>query len=92
MESIAIGAYSVPVLLSILLGIIYKLFATIPDKWKALIAICGGILIGLVAMLYNVEAVTVKTVIDYVLLGLMAGASSVGLYEGVYRTVKNPRE
>jgi len=92
MESIAIGAYTVPVLLSILLGIIYKLFGTIPDKWKALVAICAGILIGLVAMLYNVEAITLKTVIDYVLFGLMAGASSVGLYEGVYRTVKNPRE
>ena len=89
---VSIGTYSVPVLLTVLLGIIYRVIPTIPDKWKALVAICAGITIGIMAMFYNEAAFTGKIIIDYVLLGLMAGAASVGLYEGVYKTAKNPRE
>ena len=89
---VAIGTYSVPVLLTVLLGIIYRVIPTIPDKWKSLVAIVAGILIGVMAMFYNELTITAKIVIDYFLLGLMAGVASVGLYEGVYRTTKNPRE
>jgi len=88
---VTIGTYSVPVLLTVLLGIIYKVIPTIPDKWKALVAICAGIAIGMMAMFYNEAAFTGKVIIDYVLLGLMAGAASVGLYEGVYKTATKPR-
>jgi len=89
---VSIGTYSVPVLLTVLLGIIYKVIPTIPDKWKALVALCAGIAIGIMAMFYNEPAITAKIIIDYVLLGLMAGAASVGLYEGIYKTAKDPRE
>ena len=89
---VSIGTYSVPVLLTVLLGIIYKVIPAIPDKWKALVALCAGIVIGIMAMFYNEPVVTAKVVIDYVLLGVMAGAASVGLYEGVIRTTVNPRE
>ena len=89
---VSIGTYSVPVLLTVLLGIVYRVIPTIPDKWKALVAICAGIAIGIMAMFYNEAAITGKVVIDYILLGLMAGAASVGLYEGVYKTATKPRE
>jgi len=79
---VMIGAYSVPVLLAVLLGIVYKVVSFIPDRWKALISIAAGILIGVAAMVYNEPIITAKVIIDYVLLGLMAGAASIGLYEG----------
>jgi len=89
---VTIGTYSVPVLLTVLLGIVYKVVPAIPDKWKSLVAIGAGILIGVMAMFYNEPAITAKVIIDYILLGLMAGAASIGLYEGLYRTATNPRE
>jgi hypothetical protein len=91
-NEITIGAYSVPVLLTVLLGIIYKVVSVIPDKWKALISISAGILIGIAAMFYNEPVMTAKVIIDYILLGLMAGAASIGLYEGVWKTATDPRD
>ena len=88
---VTIGTYSIPVLLTVLLGIVYKAIPVIPDKWKSLIAIASGVLIGVMAMFYNEVAINAKVVIDYVLLGLMAGAAAIGLYEGE-RAVMNPRE
>ena len=89
---VTIGTYSIPILLTVLLGIIYKVIPVIPDRWKALVALCAGIAIGILAMFYNEPAITAKVVIDYFLLGVMAGAASIGLYEGVVRTTINPRE
>jgi hypothetical protein len=89
---ISIGAYSLPVILSVVMGVIYKVAPAIPDRWKALVSIAVGILIGLVAMVYGQEVYTVKTVIDYILIGGMAGAAAVGLYEGIYRPAAKPRE
>jgi len=63
----------------------------VPDRWKALIAIAAGLFIGNLAMLYNVMEITVKIAIDYNLLGLMAGAAAIGLYEG-QKTITKPRE
>ena len=87
---VTIGMYSVPALLMVLLGIIYKLLPAVPDKWKALISIAAGLFIGNLAMLYNVMEITMKIAIDYNLLGLMAGAAAIGLYEG-QKTITNPR-
>lgn len=94
MDEITIGTYTIPVILMVVLGVIYKIFTSIPDRWKALIAICVGIVIGIVAMFYNVAVavIGIKIVINYVLLGLMAGAAAVGLYEGVWKTSASPRE
>ena len=88
---VTIGTYSLPVLLTVLLGIIYHVIPAIPDKNKSLIAIGAGILIGIVAMFYNEVAINAKLIIDYVLLGLMTGAAAIGLYEG-QRAILKPRE
>lgn len=91
MENINLGQYSLPVILSICLGVIFKLWAKFPDRFKSLVAIVIGALLGVAAMYYNQQApFTVKIWIDYILYGCMAGAASVGLYE-VTRSVKNPR-
>ncbi len=50
-----------------------------------------GLLLGIGAMLYTELPVTPKLVIDYLLVGLMIGASAIGLYEG-QKSVTNPRE
>lgn len=92
MNELAIGQISASVVLSIVLGLIYKTF-TVPDKYKAFIAIIIGIGLGIVAMYYYTpagQACTFKMCVDYVLSGFMTGATSVGLYEAT-RTVTNPR-
>lgn len=88
---ISIGYYSLPVILTVILGVIYKAVSTIPDQWKPLISIGVGLLLGIGAMLYTELPVTPKLVIDYLLVGLMAGAAATGLYEGK-RAFINPRE
>lgn len=90
MEEITFGQYAVPVILTVVLGVIYKLVTTIPDKWKALIAICCGIGLGMVAIPYNSLPFTVVNIVDHTIYGLMTGASAVGLWE-LSRTVIKPR-
>lgn len=90
METISLGQYSLPVILTVVLGIVYNI-TTVPDKWKAFVAIGIGVILGLVGMIYNNPSpYTPVIVIDHVLYGFMAGAGAVGLYEG-FRTFKNPR-
>jgi len=88
---ISIGAYSLPVILSIILAIIYKVVPSIPDRFKALMAIGCGIVLGLLAMIYGTDTYTAKVIINYAIAGLMAGAAAVGLYE-TQRIVKKPRK
>lgn len=88
---IGIGHYSLPVILTVILGVIYKAVPTIPDRWKSLITIGVGLLLGIGAMFYTELPITPKLIIDYLLVGLMVGAAAIGLYEGK-RAVTNPRE
>lgn len=87
---VTIGHYSLPVILTVILGVIYKAVPAIPDNWKSLITIGVGLLLGIGAMLYTELPVTPKLIIDYLLIGLMVGAAAIGLYEGK-RAIKNPR-
>ena len=87
---VGIGQFSLPVILTIVLGVIYKAWPAIPDRWKSLITIGAGLLLGIGAMLYTEQPITPKLVIDYLLVGLMVGAAAIGLYEGK-RAVINPR-
>jgi uncharacterized membrane protein YadS len=88
---ISIGTYSLPVILTVVLGIVYKLFPVIGDSYKALVAVFIGALLGVVAMLYGAELVTAKIVIEYIIAGFMAGAAAVGLYEA-QKAIRKPRE
>lgn len=83
------GAYAVPVILTVILGIIYK-FITFGDKYKALFAVLIGIGLGILAIPYKGLDWTVVSLVDHMIYGLMTGASAVGLYE-LQRTVTKPR-
>ena len=89
MEEVTFGQYSVPIILTVILAIIYK-FITFGDKYKALLAVCVGILLGLLAIPYKGVDWTIVNVVDHALYGLMTGAAAVGLYE-LQRTVTKPR-
>jgi hypothetical protein len=91
MDEISLGAYSLPLILSVFLGIVYKYWSTLADRYKSLIALGFGALLGILAMFYNAEApYTIKMIVDYFLAGFMAGASAVGLYEAG-RAIVKPR-
>lgn len=87
---VGIGQFSLPVILAVVLGVIYKAWPTISNRWKPLITIGVGLLLGIGAMFYTGEPVTPKLVVNYLLVGLMAGAAAIGLYESK-RSIRNPR-
>lgn len=92
-EEVTLGGYAVPVIMSIVLGTIYK-FTTIEKQWKTPISIGVGLILGILAMFYNKDpevAVTVKMCIDYILYGIMLGASATGLYE-LQKSARGPRQ
>ena len=90
MEEVTFGQYAVPVVLTVILGIVYK-FASVPDRWKSLIAVLLGIGLGILAIPYKMLPWTVVNIVDHTIYGLMVGASAVGLYE-LQRTVIKPRK
>jgi hypothetical protein len=90
MEEVTFGQYAVPVILTVILGLVYKMVTTIPDKWKSLIAVGCGIGLGMIAIPYNSLPFTVVNIVDHAIYGLMTGASAVGLWE-LSRTVIKPR-
>lgn len=89
MQEVTFGQYAVPVILTVVLGLVYKV-VVVPDKYKAVLAVALGIILGMVAIPYNTLAWTVVNIVDHIIYGLMMGASAVGLYE-LQRTVTNPR-
>ena len=89
---VQLGAYTVPLILTVVLAIVYKLVGTgVSDKWKAVIACLVGIALGFVALWYAGKPWMPVNVVDYAVYGLMTGASAVGLYE-LSRTVTHPRQ
>jgi len=81
-NSIMLGKYSLPFILSIVLGLIYKR-AKLADDLKPYISMAVGCLLGIAAMFYNeaYSAIAFPMVADYVLAGGMAGSAAVGIYE-----------
>ena len=80
-EAITLGKYSLPVVLTILLGLVFK-NTTVKDSFKPFIAAGCGIVLGIIAMFYN-ESITISfpLVVDYLLAGAIAGTSATGIYE-----------
>ena len=90
-QEIRFGAHAVPVILSAILGLIFKMAGTkIEDRWKSVIAVVCGVGLGILAIPYNGLEWTLPTVVDYAISGFMIGASSVGLYE-LQRSAMKPR-
>ena len=82
-NSVMLGKYSLPFILSIILGLIFKRADTIPNDIKPYIAMAVGCVLGIAAMFYNEAygAIAFPMVADYVLAGGMAGSAAVGIYE-----------
>jgi len=81
-NSIMLGKYSLPFILSIVLGLIFKRM-TVPDDLKPYIAMLVGCGLGVAALFYNelYSSINFPMVADYVLAGGMAGAAATGIYE-----------
>ena len=79
-----------PMILTVLLGVVYKLFPRVPDRFKVRIAVGLGLILGGVAIPIQPDPVTGNLIADFLLGGLMSGASAVGLCE-LQRTVSKPR-
>ena len=88
---ISFGGYAMPVVLSLILGLVYKFTGVISDKWKALASIGCGMILGNLGIAYAGLEWTVVNLVDYNLYGFMVGASAIGLYE-LQRTATKPRE
>jgi O-antigen/teichoic acid export membrane protein len=84
----AIGAFGVSVLLSVILRMLYNTWE-IPNKIKPWIAVVIGILLAVVVMFYNLTpqaTVGFKAWVDHILGGFMTGATAVGMYEMTKKT------
>lgn len=88
-EEVSLGKYSIPVIMMVILGLFYKI-PGIKNKHKPLLAIAIGIVLGIIAIPYTGKAFTFVNVVDFVLYGLMTGASAVGLYESA-KSLYRPR-
>ena len=87
----SIGQYSVAFLLTIILTLVYKFVPVIPDKFKALLAGCTGVVLAILAMFYSAPVeITFQVWVNTLIGGFLIGMSAVGLYETT-RTIKNPR-
>ena len=82
-QEMAIGAFGVSMLLSVILRMLYGTFE-VNNRWKPWIAVLIGIALGIVVMYYNLPAgmtVGFKLIVDHLLGGFMTGATAVGMYE-----------
>lgn len=81
-NQIMLGKYSLPFILSIILGLVFKRTG-IADDLKPYISMVIGVAAGVGAMFYNeiYSAVDFPMIADYVLAGGMAGSAAVGIYE-----------
>jgi len=88
---ISFGGYAMPLVLSLILAFAYKLTGeAISDRWKALISVAAGLLLGNLGIAYNGMEWTIQNVVDFNIYGFAVGLSAIGLYE-LQRTVTNPR-
>lgn len=79
-QELTIGAFSISIILSIVLRMIYNAIE-VPNAYKPFVAVLIGMLLGIVSLMYVGEIVTFKSVVDYLLRGFMTGATAVGFYE-----------
>ena len=92
MGELQIGMYTVPVILTVALGIIYHVAGeSLPNRAKPVLAIAIGVGLGMLALVRAGLPWDMVNVIDHGLYGFMSGAAAVGLYE-IQRAVRRPRE
>jgi len=90
MEEVSFGAYAAPVLLTVILGIVYK-FVDATGKWKVLIAVLCGIGLGVLAIAYQGKEWSIVNIVDFAIYGLMLGASAIGLHQ-MQKQARKPKK
>lgn len=92
MQEVQLGQYGIPVLITIFLMVVYNFAGDkIPKRARPLIAIGLGVFLSLLSIGYSSLDYTFVNIIDYVLYGIMMGASASGLYEG-QKALRKPKE
>ena len=93
MEEVLLGQYAVPVLLTAVLGFMFKMLnfeesnANRSNRIKLGMAVSVGIALGILALGYKSQIPDSKIVfsfvpiVDHILYGFMMGASAIGIYE-----------
>jgi hypothetical protein len=87
MDEVSLGQYSLPVILTVLMGLIYKLCeredgsSCVPARYKPAVAVGLGLILGIVALFYKGLQPTFPIIVDHILYGFMAGSAAVGLWE-----------
>jgi uncharacterized membrane-anchored protein len=88
LDEILIGTYGLSVILTVIMGIVYKFFekadgtSSLPDKWKTLAVTVVGVALSIVGLLYKEGCIpSAKMAIDYAVTGFMSGATSIGLWK-----------
>ena len=90
MEEIQFGAYALPVVLMVVLGLFYRIVGeNIENRWKSVIAVVAGLGLGIAGIAYANQPWTAQVIIDYSLYGFMQGAAAVGLWEVTSKGVMN---
>jgi hypothetical protein len=81
-NQIMLGKYSLPFILSMILGMIYKR-ANVANDLKPAIAAACGVALGVAAMFYNepFSSIAFPIVADYVLAGGLGGMAATGIHE-----------
>ena len=82
MEELAIGAYSLPLIVSLLLRWIYSLTGELNNRLKQVIPVLFGIGMAYLYMLYVQMPWTIQNIIDNTLYGIInLGFAAIGFYE-----------
>jgi len=91
MEELQLGQYGVPVILTVLLGFVYKVInlgdEVGSNRIKVILSVVCGIALGLLALVYKCQLPDSKlifnfvSIVDYILYGFMLGCSAIGIYE-----------
>jgi hypothetical protein len=89
---LTIAGYAVPVILTVIMGLIFKFVPTIADRWKSLLTVIAAIGLAVVSMFYNAPEVelTLQAWVETILGGILIGAAAIGIYE-IQRAVAKPR-
>lgn len=89
---LTLGGFGLSVLLYVVLGLIWKVAGDkMGDRFKPLVAVVCGIVLGVLALVYAGIPWSGKSVIDFVFAGAMTGFAAVGMYENQRMAVK-PRD
>jgi hypothetical protein len=88
---LSIAGYSVPVLLTVVMGLIFKFVPVITDRYKAVLTVVAAIILAVGARVSEVnDVITLAMWVETVIGGVLIGAAAIGLYE-IQRTVSKPR-